>query len=44
MKYALISIGRWPTHHPQRITMRRKKLCPVHRSFTAMSGVGHSDP
>jgi hypothetical protein len=32
------SLGRWPVHQPQRITMSHGKLCPVHRSFFAMSG------
>ncbi len=29
--------GRWPGH---RVTMSLGKLCPVHRSFIAMSGRG----
>jgi hypothetical protein len=30
--------GRWPAHQSRRITMSYEKLCPVHRSFIAMSG------
>ena len=30
--------GRWPGHQPRRIAMSLEKLCPVHRSFIAMSG------
>jgi hypothetical protein len=30
--------GRWPAHHPKRITMNHEKLCPVHRGTIEMSG------
>jgi hypothetical protein len=33
-------VGRWAGGPVIRITMSHKKLCPVHRSFIAMSGSG----
>ncbi len=38
LNFLVLIFGRWPAHQPGRTTKSIEKLCPVHRSFIAMSG------